>query len=535
MDVNRVRPAAQYLRMSTEHQRYSLENQAAAIQRYGESNGFWIVETYCDAAKSGLVLRHRTGLQKLLRDVVTRTSRFKAILVYDVSRWGRFQDTDEAAHYEFICKSAGVPVHYCAETFANDGSMASLVMKALKRTMAGEYSRELGNRVLAGQTRLARLGFKQGGRPGYGLRRFLISADGTPKQELAAGERKSVTTDRVILVPGPAHEVERVRWIYRMLINEKWTVHQIAGELTDRGIQYVSGSKWDYLAVFNILSHPKYSGCHVFRRTSRKLCTPSVRIPKSDWILTPGAFAPIVDQSTFDEAQRILENRTIKKSNDVLLDDLRSLLAARGRLSYRIIQDSDRVASPSVYRNRFGSLRRAYERIGYGKATDFGPIDLRRRTRALREDLLRQIVALFPEQASIVRRGARWRSRLRLRGGVAVSVLVVRSVRTWKTALRWRVDPVRRECKLVTLLARLDESNSDFIDLHVLPGIENSKRFHLKLEDTWLNQGLRLNDLAEFCSVVERVVTDRATACSENRTKRDRTHKEHRFPSNLVS
>jgi hypothetical protein len=31
------------------------------------------------------------------------------------SRWGRFQDADESAHYEFLCKSAGIPVHYCAE------------------------------------------------------------------------------------------------------------------------------------------------------------------------------------------------------------------------------------------------------------------------------------------------------------------------------------------------------------------------------------------------------------------------------------
>ena len=32
--------------------------------------------------------------------------------------------------------------------FANDGSLSSLIMKALKRTMAGEYSRELGVKVL---------------------------------------------------------------------------------------------------------------------------------------------------------------------------------------------------------------------------------------------------------------------------------------------------------------------------------------------------------------------------------------------------
>ncbi len=50
-------------------------------------------------------------------------AQFKVILVYDVSRWGRFQDVDEAAHYEFLCRSASVPVRYCAEQFENDGSV----------------------------------------------------------------------------------------------------------------------------------------------------------------------------------------------------------------------------------------------------------------------------------------------------------------------------------------------------------------------------------------------------------------------------
>jgi DNA invertase Pin-like site-specific DNA recombinase len=57
-------PAAQYLRMSTEHQRYSLENQTAAIAEYAEARGFAIVQTYPDAGKSGLSLKGRAGLQK---------------------------------------------------------------------------------------------------------------------------------------------------------------------------------------------------------------------------------------------------------------------------------------------------------------------------------------------------------------------------------------------------------------------------------------------------------------------------------------
>lgn len=313
-------PAAQYLRMSTEHQQYSLENQSGAIQRYAESNGIEVVQTYSDAARSGVALKRRTGLRQLLQDVVARATPYRAILVYDVSRWGRFQDTDESAHYEFVCKSAGVPVHYCAETFANDGSFPGLIMKALKRTMAGEYSRELGVKVLDGQRRLARLGFKQGGLPGYGLRRMLISSDGQPKQLLSFGERKSTATDRVILIPGPTDEVQVIKDIYRMLISEGLTVYGIATELKQRGVRYTKDSDWDYQAVFGILTHPKYVGCHVYGRTSCRLYTPSVKLPKSDWILRQGAFEPLVDEATFLGAQRILSDRTFNKSDQELLE-----------------------------------------------------------------------------------------------------------------------------------------------------------------------------------------------------------------------
>jgi DNA invertase Pin-like site-specific DNA recombinase len=92
--------------MSTEHQQYSLENQSVAIQVYAESHGFEVVRTYSDEARSGVVIHQRPGLIQLLKDVVSKTLRCGEILVYDVSRWGRFQDTDESAHYEFLCKSS---------------------------------------------------------------------------------------------------------------------------------------------------------------------------------------------------------------------------------------------------------------------------------------------------------------------------------------------------------------------------------------------------------------------------------------------
>lgn len=143
-------PAAEYVRMSTEEQPNSIVLQQAAIRRYAAAHGCEVVVTYTDPGKSGIGIKRRVGLRQLIQDVIGGQARFRAILVYDVSRWGRFQDTDESAHYEFLCRSAGVPVHYCAEQFENDGRLPNEIMKTLKRTMAAEYSRELSVKVSAG-------------------------------------------------------------------------------------------------------------------------------------------------------------------------------------------------------------------------------------------------------------------------------------------------------------------------------------------------------------------------------------------------
>lgn len=208
------RRAAQYVRMSTEHQQYSPQNQSDTIQKFADQHEMTIVATYDDHGRSGLNLAGRSGLKQLLADVANGDTNFTDLLVYDVSRWGRFQDADESAYYEMVLKRAGICIHYCGEQFANDGSMASALMKTLKRTMAGEYSRELSVKVFAGQCRLIELGFRQGGPAGFGLRRQLVDRDGRDKGLLARGERKSLQTDRVVLVPGPETELLVVRELF---------------------------------------------------------------------------------------------------------------------------------------------------------------------------------------------------------------------------------------------------------------------------------------------------------------------------------
>jgi DNA invertase Pin-like site-specific DNA recombinase len=504
MPTDLLVPAAQYVRMSTEHQQYSLDNQQLAIQAYAGKHGFSIVQTYTDEARSGVVLKRRNGLRQLLQDVMNGTSEYRAILVYDISRWGRFQDADEAAHYEFLCKSTGVPVHYCAEIFVNDGALPNVLLKALKRSMAGEYSRELGVKVLAGLRGLAHLGFKQGGCAGYGLRRMLVSANGEPKMQLVQGEHKSISTDRVILVPGPIAEVECVREIYRMFIDEKRTVFAIARELNRRNTKFLGTSKWDHTAVHRVLSHPKYMGCNVFGRTSKRLGAAAVRMPEAEWIFAHGAFVPVVDGTTFQAAQNLLLGRTINRSNEELLAALRSLLDRHGRLSARLIKDTPEMPSPSVYRWRFGSVRRAYDLVGYCLPGGFRSIDVRSQTQALHEHLIEKIQAMFPTELSIVRRGARWRSLLRLKSGLIVTVLVSRSIGSRGRCPRWQINPVAHESRHTTLVALLNMNNDAVEQLYVFPCMDRTKRFHIRTGNAWLKRGKQLrSDLADFRGAVK--------------------------------
>src|SRR5579864_4206372 len=181
-------PAAEYLRGSTDRQEYSTDNQSLVNCAYAATHRMVIVRTYSDEARSGLVIDRRDALKQLIEDVETGAADFKVILVYDVSRWGRFQDPDEAAYYEYICKRVGIRVIYCAEQFENDGSPIAAMHKAMKRVAAAEYSRDLSIKVFNGQRRLIHLGYRLGGSPGYGLRRQLIDPKGNPKGILARGE-----------------------------------------------------------------------------------------------------------------------------------------------------------------------------------------------------------------------------------------------------------------------------------------------------------------------------------------------------------
>jgi DNA invertase Pin-like site-specific DNA recombinase len=467
--------AVEYVRMSTDHQKYSTENQSEAIQQYAARRGLAIVRTYADEGKSGLGLCGRDALKQLIADVQNGTADFTTILVYDVSRWGRFQDADESAYYEYICKRAGISVQYCAEQFENDGSPVSTIVKGVKRAMAGEYSRELSVKVFAGQCRLIELGYRQGGPPGYGLRRRLIDQNGEMKADLARGEQKSIQTDRVVLVPGPEEEQKTVRWIYRAFVEDDKRESEIAELLNARGIRSDLGREWTRGTVHQILINEKYIGNNVWNRASFKLKRKRVHNSPDMWIRADGVFEPIVECQLFDAAQVIIRQRSHRFSNDEMLDILRRLLETNGYLSGLIIDEVDGAPSSTAYSSRFGSLLRAYELVGFTPDRDYQYIEINRTLRRMFPHVVADTIAGIVNVGGQVRKDPST-DLLTINEEFTASITIVRCRETAGGALRWhmRFDLGLRPD--ITIAVRMDRPNKAALDYYLLPRIDMTMR-----------------------------------------------------------
>jgi DNA invertase Pin-like site-specific DNA recombinase len=299
--------AAQYLRMSTDHQTYSMDNQRDAIRDYAEIMGYDIVATYEDAGRSGLNLGGRPGLQRLLADVENGKADFETVVVYDVSRWGRFQNIDESAVYEYRCQMAGVRIEFCAEQFANDGSIGSDVLKAIKRSMAAEHSRMLSQKVFIGHARLIRMGFRQGSKAGFGLRRQLVDQHGRPKGILSSFEYKNLQADRIVLVLGPPDEIATVRWIFAHFVKTRKTQLEMARLLNKRGVLSDLGRLWTRESVHSLLTNENYIGNSVWNKRSTRLKSNATRNPPEQWVRVENVLEPIVDRKLFNRAQAVLK------------------------------------------------------------------------------------------------------------------------------------------------------------------------------------------------------------------------------------
>ena len=175
--------------------------------------------------------------------------------------------------------------------------------------------------------------YRQGGTAGFGLRRVLLDQSGAKKGELKMGEQKSIQTDRVVLVPGPAEEVATVRGIYEAFVSEGKLESEIAVALNAKGIRTDFGRAWNRGTVHQVLTNEKYIGNNVYHRTSFKLKRKHVMNPPDRWIRAEGVFEGIVEAEIYLRAREMILARSQRLSDEEMLEKLRALLEQHGRIS----------------------------------------------------------------------------------------------------------------------------------------------------------------------------------------------------------
>lgn len=296
--------AIAYIRRSTDMQEASLDDQRRSIADYAQKESFRLVREFCDDAISGKTMDARPGFKNRIEFARNSNGEQYTLLVYDVSRFGRFENPKEATYWEFELERHGIKVHYVTEDMQNDGSLGSYITKVVKDAEASEYIKKLSKLTKRGIKSCAERGYWTTSQAPYGYARAVIEpSTGKVEHVLKRGERRAVHGKRIKLVPGDEERIVVVREIFDRYANREQGLLSIADYLNQKGIKNPSGKNhWHKSTLRNILRNPAYIGTVEFHRR-----------PKDGLVATENAHEALIDKAVYERAQERLNNAEFGK------------------------------------------------------------------------------------------------------------------------------------------------------------------------------------------------------------------------------
>jgi DNA invertase Pin-like site-specific DNA recombinase len=338
-----MKKAIAYYRHSAEDkQENSVPIQREHAKKFAAQYQLEIIHEEADEGKTGL-LASRPGFERLFNDWILNPDapHFDYVLVYDVSRWGRFQDQDEAAYYEFRCKQRDKKVIYIVRGFPKEEQqLISHLQTSIERYMAAEYSRQLSDKVFYGCVKVSEQGYSAGGTSCYGMTRVLLDANKKPIKPLKRGEWKSLSNERVTFAPANDETTEAVKEMFTLLVKKWRSPKEIAEIMNERRVPSANGGLWNSQKVIHVLTNETYTGARIYNTTWGRLRQKMRQNPRNEWVIKPDAFAAVVESDVFREAQEhlywLLNSKwkrgiyAISRVRKMISHDLRDILLKRG-------------------------------------------------------------------------------------------------------------------------------------------------------------------------------------------------------------
>jgi DNA invertase Pin-like site-specific DNA recombinase len=307
-DEDKLKALAYYRHSAEDKQENSVENQQEQVENFADKEHIQILEHFKDEGISGLTA-NRPGFQDMFSKWVTNPDAPKVdyILVYDASRFGRFQKMSEVWRLLGLCEERGIRLASVTRGLPRDETsvMDSFII-TLDFGMSGEFSKLLSEKVSYGSTKIAQQGFSAGGCAPYGYVRVLLDEQRQRKGILEPGQHKEISNQRVIFEPATNGEAEIVKRIFTEFVEGNHYPDEIAEELNEDSIPTAKNRRWNSSGVIKILSNETYMGTRVYNKTWGRLKQPKRAVPSEKWVRSPNAHEALVDTDTFHKAQERL-------------------------------------------------------------------------------------------------------------------------------------------------------------------------------------------------------------------------------------
>lgn len=276
----------------------SIETQRSTLTRYAKENGLEIVDWYIDDGWSGTNF-DRPDFQRMKSDI--EDGKIDVVLVKDLSRLGRNQIETSLCIQVFFPQ---YDVRFIAVSENIDTAKGEDDFMELRNLFNEWFVRDTSRKVKNGYRQRALNGDYTGAFAPYGY--------------------KKIPEDKHKLVPDEkvAHIVKR---IFRMAV-EGYSPYKIGMALRSDKIltprAYVAQEYQRYATVFNpkhpydwanmtiktILQNKVYLGHMVSHKNTKKSFKSKsiVPVPKEEWIEVQDTHEPLVDEETFELAQKII-------------------------------------------------------------------------------------------------------------------------------------------------------------------------------------------------------------------------------------
>ena len=314
-------PAVAYIRMSSDRQEASPDQQRAEVAKLAKRDGYKLIREYFDEGISGDATEKRKAFRQMIRDAEEKAD-FAAILCWDQDRFGRF-DSIEAGRWIYPLRHAGVWMHTVRQGRIDWNNFQSRMMFSIQQEGKFQFLLDLAHNSLRGRIKKAASNTGNS-KPGYGYDRVYFDESNKLVKRVPYGERfTKPATWRAVFAPSEDPEITAaVRWTFETFATDDRGVTWLAQQLTKRNPPKSPPGGWCGRRVEYMLRNPLYIGVRAFgRRSTGKYChingkgeigqgkRKALKLDTTSPIVIADAHEPLVDAEIFERVQAKLNGR----------------------------------------------------------------------------------------------------------------------------------------------------------------------------------------------------------------------------------